>query len=76
MCSGPGKLCEALAIDRELNGVDLLGSSCLRLELGREVDVADVGVSARIGVESAGAWAKRRLRWFVKGSEHVSVRSG
>jgi DNA-3-methyladenine glycosylase len=73
LCSGPGKVCEALAIGRGLNGHDLLGGDPMGLETGREVLPPELGRSARIGVESAGAWARRRLRWFIRGSEHVSV---
>ena len=33
-----------------------------------------VARAKRIGIESAGAWARRLLRWYVKDCEHVSVR--
>jgi DNA-3-methyladenine glycosylase len=68
--TGPGKLCAALAITRMLNGHDLTG--------GRELFVADDGAptprrgrSARIGVEYAGAWAARKLRFFDARSPYV-----
>jgi DNA-3-methyladenine glycosylase len=68
--TGPGKLCAALAITRTLNGHDLTG--------GRELFVADDGAaaprrarSARIGVEYAGAWAARKLRFFDARSPYV-----
>jgi DNA-3-methyladenine glycosylase len=74
LCNGPGKLCQAMGIDRALNGVDLLVAEGLWLEPGEGYHSTLIGQGSRIGVDSAGAWAKRRLRWFVKGSEHVSVR--
>ena len=68
--TGPGKLCAALAITRLLNGHDLTG--------GRELFLADDGApaprrarSARIGVEYAGAWAARKLRFFDARSPYV-----
>src|SRR5262245_36149416 len=75
LCSGPGKLCQALAIDRSLNGTDLvesdqlsiIGDPATRVPRGRLVR------STRIGVESAGSWASRELRWYLAGSPHVSV---
>ena len=68
--TGPGKLCAALAITRTLNGHDLTR--------GQEIYVADDGLpsprrarSARIGVEYAGAWAARKLRFFDARSPYV-----
>jgi DNA-3-methyladenine glycosylase len=68
--TGPGKLCAALAITRTLNGHDLTGA--------RELFVADDGSpaprrarSARIGVDYAGAWASRKLRFFDARSPYV-----
>jgi DNA-3-methyladenine glycosylase len=68
--TGPGKLCSALAITRALNGHDLTH--------GREIYVADDGSpaprrarSARIGVDYAGAWAARKLRFFDARSPYV-----
>jgi len=68
--TGPGKLCAGLAITRTLNGHDLTAP--------RELFVADDGApaprraaSARIGVEYAGAWAARKLRFFDARSPYV-----
>jgi DNA-3-methyladenine glycosylase len=69
--TGPGKLCAALGITRAQNGVDLTRGGALY--------VADDGspaprrrVSPRIGVEYAGAWAERKLRFFVDKNDYVS----
>jgi DNA-3-methyladenine glycosylase len=68
--TGPGKLCAALAVTRALNGHDLTH--------GREIYVADDGAPAprrarspRIGVDYAGAWAARKLRFFDARSPYV-----
>jgi DNA-3-methyladenine glycosylase len=68
--TGPGKLCAGLAITRAHNGHDMTRS--------REFFVADDGASAprrarsaRIGVEYAGAWAARKLRFFDARSPYV-----
>ncbi|MBI1190664.1 MAG: DNA-3-methyladenine glycosylase [Tepidisphaera sp.] len=70
LCNGPGKLCQAMGIDRELDGVDVLSDGALRLEL--TAPVRRLGRGTRIGIDSAGAWAARRLRWVEAGSGFVS----
>jgi len=69
--SGPGKVCQALDISRRDNGLDLTQPGPFL--------IADDGAlaprparSARIGVGYAGAWARRRLRFYVRGNRHVS----
>lgn len=68
---GPGRVAQALAIDRGLDGLDLTRDR--RLWLG--VDAADstspakIGVSTRIGLTKD---AHRPLRFFLKGSAYVS----
>lgn len=76
--SGPGKLCQALAIDRTLDGVDLVTSDRLFIERppvkARRRTIAPGIVNAtRIGIASAGEWADAPLRWYVRGNRHVSV---
>lgn len=68
--TGPGKLCAGLGITRADNGIDLVRAD--------EMFVADDGAppprraaSARIGVDYAGAWARRRLRFFVRDDPYV-----
>lgn len=69
--SGPGLLCNAMGIDKRLNGHDLLSE---------DFYIGDTGVDAgmrivkrpRIGVDYAGAWARRHLRFYIKGNPFVS----
>jgi DNA-3-methyladenine glycosylase len=69
---GPGKLCAALAITRADDGVDLVRGD-LRLNDGAAPD--EVTVTARIGVDYAGAWKDAPLRFFDERSPHVSRRA-
>lgn len=69
--TGPGKLCAGLDITRLENGLDLTA--------GGNFYLADDGAppprraaSARIGVDYAGAWAARKLRFYVRGDPYVS----
>lgn len=74
LCSGPAKLCQALRIDRSLDGEDLVASSRLFIERtgSARAGARRVSRSARVGVGYAGEWAARPLRWFVSGNPHVS----
>ena len=75
LCSGPGRLCEAMAIDRRDDGVDLADqASRLFILRGTGPLSADETLlnTARVGVGYAGDWADRPLRWCVAGNPHVS----
>ncbi len=68
--SGPGKLCSALGITDEHNGVDLFSSvSPVRLE-GAPVEASnDLMTGPRIGISKA---TDKPWRFFLANSEHVS----
>jgi DNA-3-methyladenine glycosylase len=65
---GPGRLCAALAIGRELTGEDLCSSE--RLWLERAGRAPAIQVSTRIGLSRD---QHRRLRFLERGSAFVSV---
>jgi DNA-3-methyladenine glycosylase len=65
---GPGRLAAAFHIDRRDDGRDLFTDS--QLWIGSDsYEVADVGVSVRIGITKA---VEERLRFFVAGSRFLS----
>jgi len=70
LASGPGKLCQAFAIDRKLNGDDLCGK-VLYLE-HRGEPVSQVVTTPRIGVDYAGPWKDKPWRFLIKDNEFVS----
>jgi DNA-3-methyladenine glycosylase len=74
LCSGPGRLAQALGIDRALDGADLRDDPRLFIEAvrTRALPSARVAIGPRVGVAYAGAWAERPLRFAVLGSPHVS----
>ena len=74
LCSGPAKLCQALGIDRDLDGADMTRSGALFLERARRRPVPDdlVHAGPRVGVGYAGSWADEPLRFYLKDNPHVS----
>jgi DNA-3-methyladenine glycosylase len=70
-CAGPSRLCRALGIDRNLDGVDLLDPrSPLRLLPAQAAVAEPVRSSARINVTRA---IDRRWRFYLEGSDGVSA---
>jgi DNA-3-methyladenine glycosylase len=69
LTNGPGKLCQALALDGSAYGRDLCGGE-LHLLTGA---TGSIGRSHRINVDYAGAWAKRPWRFYERGNRYVSV---
>jgi DNA-3-methyladenine glycosylase len=71
LAGGPGKLCQALAIGRELDGVPL-GQPPLYITKGEPVAETGIVASPRIGVDYAEEAALWPLRFSVRGHPHVS----
>lgn len=72
LASGPGKLCEAFAIDRSLNGSDVCG----RVLYIRDDGEPTVGIVTRprVGVDYAGQWKHKPWRFVISGNSFVSRR--
>ncbi|MBN8872494.1 MAG: DNA-3-methyladenine glycosylase [Rhodospirillales bacterium] len=68
LARGPGRLAAALAIDRSLDGIDLLAEGPLYLAPPPE-PAGVLGISTRIGITKD---AHRPLRFFQRGSRFVS----
>lgn len=76
LCSGPGKLCAALGIDRGCDGEDLVEGETLFIERARRgtIPEGDIVAGPRIGVAYAGEWAHKPLRFYLRENPHVSRR--
>ena len=72
LASGPGRLCQAFAIDRSLNGQDVCGRVLYLEDRGEPAPKFDA--TPRIGVDYAGKWKDKPLRFVVRGSKFVSKR--
>jgi DNA-3-methyladenine glycosylase len=66
LANGPGKLCLAMAIDKRLNGEDLLGESIYILDHEKPLTIKR---SPRIGIKAA---TEKPWRFFIAGNPFVS----
>jgi DNA-3-methyladenine glycosylase len=72
---GPGLLCRAMDIDRRLNEHDLTGMNFFIAESTQDSPEPLIIIKRpRIGVDYAGQWARRLLRFYIKGNSFVSKR--
>lgn len=69
LCSGPGRLCQALGIDRAENGLDLVRGRQLWLLEGVPFTQSKISVGSRVGITSG---TERPWRFSVKGDRFVS----
>jgi DNA-3-methyladenine glycosylase len=67
LCSGPGKLCQALAITRDQDGLPMRRSGAVVLSAGEPP--AAIAATRRIGITKAVDWP---LRFVIDGSPWVS----
>ncbi len=74
LCRGPARLCQALAIDRETNALDMVSCEAMWIERPKRGAKSPALVNtARIGIASAGPeWTPALLRWHVAESKFVS----
>lgn len=72
LTNGPGKLCQALGIDIQHNGVDLVTSKTIWLEPKSDSDRFEIRTSPRIGISQAKEFP---YRFFVDRNAFVSGRA-
>ncbi|MEM6749661.1 MAG: DNA-3-methyladenine glycosylase [Planctomycetota bacterium] len=74
LCSGPAKLCQALGINLTHDRLDLTRSPHLWIARTRRRahPASRIAAGPRVGVDYAGDWAARPLRYCLHGSPHVS----
>ena len=74
LTSGPGKLCQALGIDRSYNCADLMGDA-VWIEEGKErVTATQIDSGVRIGIDYAMEYAAKPWRFWLKDNPYVSKR--
>lgn len=70
--NGPGKVARALGIEKHHSGLILPAKAVYVANDGFVVEEGNIGISTRIGVDSAGACALKPYRFYVKGNPWVS----
>jgi DNA-3-methyladenine glycosylase len=70
LTAGPGRLCQALAIDRRLSGESLAGQHLL---LERATAPRAIIATPRIGIDYAGPWRDKPWRFLIADSPWVST---
>jgi DNA-3-methyladenine glycosylase len=68
---GPGLLCKSLGVDKRLNAHDLLSDNFF-IAAPSKADSFAIAKGPRIGVDYARHWARRHLRFYIKGNPFVS----
>jgi DNA-3-methyladenine glycosylase len=68
LCSGPGKLCQALGIGRTLDGTGMARSPVI-VRLPEEGETGRIAITPRIGITKAADWP---LRYCLAGSAWLS----
>ena len=69
LTNGPAKLCQALKIDKKLNGVDLKTSSEIFIAEPDKNEKFEVVITKRIGIEKS---KDLLLRFYIKENKYVS----
>lgn len=72
LTSGPGKLCIALGIDKNLNGEDLLGDKIWLEDYKKFSTDDEIACGKRIGIDYAEEFAEKPWRFWLKDNEFVS----
>jgi len=76
LANGPGKLSIALAIDRSLDGADLLEDRVWIERGDRQVSASSIARGPRIGIAYAGQWAEKPWRFWLRNNPFVSRPEG
>ena len=74
LTNGPGKLCQALAIDRSYNRADLMGDAVWIEEGEERVTATRIASGERIGIDYALEYAAKPWRFWLKNNPYVSRR--
>ena len=75
ICNGPGKLCKALKIDKNLNFESILGNKLYIIDnvnLDNENDQFEIIESKRVNIDYAEEAKDYLWRYYIKDNKHVS----
>jgi DNA-3-methyladenine glycosylase len=70
--NGPGKLCQAMKIDKKLNDLDLTKNVLWVEDRGIKIKPSEIITAKRIGVDYAGEYKNKPWRFYLRGNRFVS----
>jgi DNA-3-methyladenine glycosylase len=73
LTNGPGKLSQALKIDKSFNGCDLVKSNKLYLLENKDQDIK-IAASPRVNIEYAEEYKDKKWRFYIKENKYTSKR--
>jgi DNA-3-methyladenine glycosylase len=71
LTNGPGKLCIAMGIDRQLDRVDLVGDRAW-LEEYVDISPSKIAKGPRVGIDYAEEWIEKPWRFWIRENSYVS----
>ena len=71
---GPGNVAKSLGLHVAHTGISLRSDELFIADDGFRYKKTEIKTSPRIGVDYAGHWARRLLRFYIKGNPFVSRR--
>lgn len=74
LCNGPGKLCTAMAIDKQCYGADLCGSTLYLEDEGAAIDQEMIIATKRINIDYAKEAVDYPWRFVLSGSRCLSAK--
>ncbi len=73
LTNGPGKMCMAMGFDKSYYGLDIVKSKNIFIEnYGNIINEKDIISAKRIGIDYAGIWKDKLLRFYIKDNKFVS----
>ncbi|MFW6237897.1 MAG: DNA-3-methyladenine glycosylase [Bacillota bacterium] len=72
LTNGPGKLCQALSIDDDFDGHNLVEKSELYIEDGDNEQELEVAAGKRINIDYAEEYRDKLWRFYIKGNSFIS----
>src|SRR6266853_58 len=71
LTSGPGRLCQAVGIDRQIDKADRLGDR-VWIEEGLSISPRQIARGPRVGIDYAESWIEKPWRFWVRDNPFVS----
>jgi len=69
LCSGPARLCQALGVDRSLDGADLVGGIDVWVEEGVPISPDEIATGSRVGIRVG---VEREWRYLIRDDPFMS----